>query len=66
MPEPDFSTGTIIFVLALNKSAIGVYTSHRAAENAMKAFVRDVNPAGRDFTIKPFKLDGPAMIYQPY
>jgi hypothetical protein len=27
--EPDFSTGTIVFALLCNKSAIGIYTSEQ-------------------------------------
>jgi len=63
--EPDFTTGTVLFALLLNKSAIGVYSSHEEAEAAWNAF-HDQNPAAGAFAIKPFKLDGPAMIYRPY
>ncbi len=63
---PDFSTGTVLFALLLNKSAIGVYTSYQKAEEALEIFLRDAKPVSREFAIKPFKLDGPAMIYQPY
>jgi len=63
--EPDFSDGTAVFALLLNKSAIGIYTSHEKAEDAWDAFKRE-NEAAGPFAIKPFKLDGPAMIYWPY
>jgi len=64
--EPDFSTGVVVFALLLDKSAIGIYTSHEKAEEAWKDFVNKVRPQNRLYQIKPFKLDGPAMIYQPY
>ena len=36
--EPDLSTGTVVFALLLNKSAIGIYTTHEAAEEAWELF----------------------------
>ena len=64
--EPDLSTGVVAFALLLDKSAIGIYTSHEKAEEAWKHFLNEVRPQNRLYQIKPFKLDGPAMIYQPY
>jgi hypothetical protein len=64
--EPDLTTGIIVFALLLDKSAIGVYTSHEKAEEAWAAFVNEQHPANRLYQIKPFRLDGPALIYQPY
>jgi hypothetical protein len=64
--EPDFSEGVVVFTLLLDKSAIGVYTSHAKAEEAWDEFVKEERPANRLYQIKPFRLDGPAMIYQPY
>lgn len=64
--EPDFSTGTVVFALLLNKSAIGIYTSSEKAYEAWDAFKREQPSASRDYQIKRFKLDGPAMIYLPY
>jgi hypothetical protein len=64
--EPDFSEGIVVFALLLDKSAIGVYTSQAKAEQAWDEFVNEERPANRLYQIKPFRLDGPAMIYQPY
>ena len=36
--EPDLSTGTVVFALLLNKSAIGIYTTHQAAKEAWTFF----------------------------
>jgi hypothetical protein len=64
--EPNFSEGIVVFALLLDKSAIGVYTSYEKAEEAWDEFVKEERPANKLFQIKPFRLDGPAMIYQPY
>jgi hypothetical protein len=64
--ESDFNTGIVVFALMLNKSAIGIYTSHERAEAAWKVFLAEHPSATRYYQIKPFKLDGPAMFYQPY
>jgi hypothetical protein len=64
--EPDLSTGTVVFALLLNKSAIGMYTSYKKAEEAWEVFEREHPSATRLYQIKPFRLDGPAMIYSPY
>lgn len=64
--EPDFTEGIVVYALLLDKSAIGVYTSHTKAEEAWDEFVKEERPANRLYQIKPFRLDGPAMIYQPY
>jgi hypothetical protein len=73
LPEPDFSTGTIVFALLCNKSAIGIYTSHERAEEAREIYKRAKDGIGfasvlatHLYQIKPFKLDGPAMAYLPY
>lgn len=66
-PEPDFSNGTIVFALLCNKSAIGIYTSHEKAEEACATYKEGSSLlASHLYQIKPFKLDGPAMIYIPY
>lgn len=72
IPEPDFSTGTIVFALLCNKSAIGIYTSSERAEEACEAYKQERSGgsvavlASHLYQIKPFKLDGPAMAYLPY
>ena len=66
IPEPDFSTGTIVFALLCNKSAIGIYTTYEKAEEAQEIFKQAKGLASHLYQIKPFKLDGPAMIYLPY
>lgn len=72
IPEPDFSTGTTVFALLCNKSAIGIYTSYEKAEEACEVYKNGENGGvvsvlGRHlYQIKPFKLDGPAMAYLPY
>ena len=44
-PEaPDLSSGVVVFALLLNKSAIGIYSSHANAMAARHAF-QDQNPA---------------------
>jgi hypothetical protein len=63
--EPDLSSGDAVFALLLNKSAIGIYSSQEKAEAAWSAF-QDQNPRAGPFDIKPFTLDGPAMIFAPY
>jgi len=65
-PEPDLSTGTLVYALLLDKSAIGIYTSEAKAEETWEAFLSKENPVNRLYQIKPFRLDGPAMIYLPY
>ena len=62
--EADLS-GNVVFALLLNKSAIGIYSSHAKAVAAWNAF-HDLNSAAGPFAIKPFTLNGPAMIYAPY
>jgi hypothetical protein len=64
--EPDFSTGTMVFALLLNKSAIGIYTSYAKAAIAWDVFKQQEPSASWDYQIKPFKLDGPARVYLPY
>jgi len=51
------------FALLLDKSALGIYTSYAKAEEAWDGFLSEQRPANRLCHIKPFKLDGPAMIY---
>jgi hypothetical protein len=62
----DLSSGAVVFALLLNKSAIGIYTSHEKAEEAWNAFQEQQNPANRSVAIKPFTLNEPAMICEPY
>jgi hypothetical protein len=64
--EPDLSTGTVVFALLLNKSAIGIYTTYEKAEEARDLFQKKQRPENKLYQIKPFKLDGPALIYLPY
>ena len=64
--EPSLSSGAAVFALLLDKSAIGIYTSREKAERAWRAFEERQNPANTCYAIKPFTLDGPAMIFQPY
>ena len=61
---PDFSTGTVVFALLCNKSVPGIYTSDARAEAARGAFARSYPDSYPDrlYEIKPFKLDGPAML----
>jgi len=55
----------VVYALLLNKSAIGIYSNYEKAEAAWDAF-QDKYPNARGFAIKPFTLDGPPMIFQPY
>jgi hypothetical protein len=64
--EPDFSTGTVVFALLLNKSAIGIYTSYEKAAIAWDVFKREEPSGSWNYQIKPFELDGPARVYLPY
>jgi hypothetical protein len=64
MSEPNLSTGTVVFALLCNKSALGVYTSQAKAEAARDAFARSY--PDNLYEIKPFKPDGPPMFYTPY
>jgi len=61
--EPDFTAGIVVFALLLDHSALGIYTSYAKAEEAWDGFLSEQRPANRLCHIKPFKLDGPAMIY---
>jgi hypothetical protein len=58
-------SGKVVFALLLNKSAIGIYSDNEKAEAAWDVF-QEKYPKARGFAIKPFTLDGPPMIYQPY
>jgi len=64
--EPDFTAGIVVFALLLDKSALGIYTSYGKAEEAWDGFRSEQRPANRLYHSKPFKLDGPAMIYPEY
>jgi len=61
----DFTSQTV-FVLLLDKSAIGVYTTYEKAGEASAIFLAEQSPANENFEIKPFQLDGLARIFKPY
>ena len=47
-------------------AAVGENPNVSPAAEAWDEFMNEQRPANRLYQIKPFSLDGPAMIYQPY